>query len=96
MCGSEKFSVMFGKSGYICLKYITKEEHGGTVGMVTVVGEGCSCLTCRTCADIHAQTQAENVCAANVWTVSKTLQKELLLVNIKHIFLQFFSRIMHI
>lgn len=27
----------FGKSGYICLKYMTKERHGGTVGMVTAL-----------------------------------------------------------
>lgn len=55
---------------------------------VDVVGEGCSLLTYRTCADIHAQTQAGNVCAT--LDSVKTLEKELLLVNIKHI-LQLFS-----
>lgn len=74
--------MMFGKSGCVCLKYKTKEGHGGTVGMVTALRTwlGRSDLGDRPdmCWHTRPGTHRGSVCTA-VDSPRQTLQNELLL-----------------
>lgn len=78
---------MFGKYGYVRLKY----DKGGSwrngwygYSTVDVVGEGCSCWHAGHVLTFTPRHTEEM--SVLLWTVSKTLQKELLLVNIKNTF----------